>query len=136
MNMYYTGLGIARSLGEHGIPVLGLTAQHRIYGNFTRYAKAVFCPDSRHRPEELLSFLLKLGEGMGHRAVVFPTRDDDALFLDRYRDQLTPYFTLAVPETSVLEACLNKWATYQWAQQAEVATPKCWLIEGEPDLRR
>jgi len=27
MNMFYTGLGIARSLGEQGIPVIGLTAQ-------------------------------------------------------------------------------------------------------------
>ena len=51
MNMFYTGLGIARSLGEHGIPVVGLTAQRAFYGNYTRYAKAVFSPDSRHEPE-------------------------------------------------------------------------------------
>ena len=50
MNMFYTGLGIARSLGEHKIPVIGLTSQRGIYGNFTRYAKTVFCPDSRREP--------------------------------------------------------------------------------------
>ena len=52
MNMFYTGLGIARSLGERGIPVIGLTAEHGIYGNFTRYARKVFCPNSRTQLEE------------------------------------------------------------------------------------
>src|ERR1039458_4676874 len=81
MNMYYTGLGIARSLGEHGIPVLGLTAQRGIYGNFTRYAKTVSSPDSRSEPEALLAFLLQIGRQLKDRAIVFPTRDDDLLFL-------------------------------------------------------
>ena len=47
MNMFYTGLGIARSLGEQGIRVIGLTAHRGIYGNFTRYATLRACPDSR-----------------------------------------------------------------------------------------
>src|SRR5437867_4616910 len=85
MNMFYTGLGIARSLGEHGIPVVGLTAQHRIYGNFTRHAKVVFCADSRREPEALVAYLVKLGQELGNRAVIFPTRDDDLVFLDRFR---------------------------------------------------
>jgi hypothetical protein len=38
MNMFYTGLGIARSLGERGVPVVGLTARRGAYGNWTRYA--------------------------------------------------------------------------------------------------
>src|SRR5215831_7785516 len=87
MNMYYTGLGIARSLGEHGVPVIGLTTQRRIYGNFTRYAKRVLCPDSRSEPERLLEFLIAMGREIDQRMVIFPTRDDDVLFLDRYREQ-------------------------------------------------
>src|SRR5580693_3043349 len=85
MNMFYTGLGIARSLGELGIPVIGLTSQHRVYGNFTRYAKTMFCPDSRREPEELFAWLVKMGKQLGHRGVLFPTRDDDLLFLDHFR---------------------------------------------------
>src|SRR5436309_8951044 len=92
MNMFYTGLGIARSLGEQGIPVIGLTAHRGIYGNFTRYAKTVSCPDSRNEPEALLPHLLRIGEEIGHRAVIFPTRDDDLLFLDRFREELTRHF--------------------------------------------
>ena len=136
MNMFYTGLGIARSLGERGIPVIGLTAQKGIYGNFTRYARIVSCPDSRRQPEELAAFLIAMGKKMERRGVIFPTRDDDVVFLDRFRDELDPYYVLTVPEHGVAEACLDKWQTCQWAQSAGVASPKCWLIEGEEDLLR
>jgi D-aspartate ligase len=131
MNMFYTGLGIARSLGERGIPVIGLTSHRGIYGNYTRYAKTVFCPDSRNEPEDLLTYLVRLGKDLDHRGVIFPTRDDDVLFLDRFREHLTPHFHIAVPESSVVRACLNKWETYRWGQRAGVPTPRCWMV-GEP----
>lgn len=136
MNMFYTGLGIARSLGEHGIPVIGLSSQRGVYGNFTRYARTVRCADSRNEPEQLLAYLLEMGRQIEHRSVIFPTRDDDVLFLDRYRRELEPYFVPVVPESSVLRACLDKWETYLCAQRAGVMTPQCWLVEEEQDLRR
>jgi predicted ATP-grasp superfamily ATP-dependent carboligase len=136
MNMFYTGLGIARSLGERGIPVIGLTAQRGVYGNYTRYAKTVLCPDSRKEPEALLAFLLRLAERSGRQGVLFPTRDDDVAFLDRFRSELAPHYRLVVPPTPAIEACLDKWQTYLHANRAGVATPKCWLIEAESDLSR
>ena len=136
MNMFYTGLGIARSLGEAGISVIGLTAQLGVYGNFTRYAKIVHVPDSRNESEALLAHLMNLGEEIGHRSVIFPTRDDDLVFLDRYREVLEPLFVLAVPERAALEVCLSKWETYLWAKRLEVATPRCWLVETEQELLR
>src|ERR1019366_10701243 len=102
MNMFYTGLGIVRSLGEQGVPVIGLTARRGIYGNYTRYATVRVCPDSREEPEALLPFLLKLGVELGGRAVIFPTRDDDVLFLDRNRELLSRYFELVLPRTEVV----------------------------------
>jgi predicted ATP-grasp superfamily ATP-dependent carboligase len=136
MNLFYTGLGVARSLGEKGVRVIGLTAHRRIYGNFTRYAKTVSCPDSRSQPEELLAFLLKFGRELGSRAVLFPTRDDDLVFLDRYRSQLEPYFSLVMPDSEVLEACLNKWQTYEWAVKTGVAAPRAWTFEDAKGLER
>jgi predicted ATP-grasp superfamily ATP-dependent carboligase len=136
LNMFYSGLGIARSLGERGVPVIGLTAQRGIYGNFTRYAKVIHAPDSRKEPEALLRYLRGMGKGMKQRGVIFPTRDDDTVFLDRFREELQEFYSLVLPESGALHACLDKWETYQWAERAAVPTPKCWLVEGEEDLRR
>src|SRR5205085_4489185 len=86
MNMFHSGLGIARSLGERAVPVVGLTAKRGVYGNATRYAKVILCPDSRSEPEALLERLLKMKPEIG-QGVIFPTRDDDVVFLDRFRDE-------------------------------------------------
>src|SRR5215467_5440870 len=136
MNLFYTGLGIARSLGERGIPVVGLTAQRGIYGNYTRYAKTCFCPDSRKEPDALLAFLLRLAGQTNRPSVLFPTRDDDVVFLDRFREKLSPHYLLAVPPSAAIAVCLDKWQTYLCAKQAKVPTPECWLIETEGALDR
>jgi predicted ATP-grasp superfamily ATP-dependent carboligase len=135
INMFYTGLGIARSLGEHGIPVIGLTAHRGAYGNFTRYAEIRRAPDSRQAPEELCAFLLRLAGELPSGAVVFPTRDDDVLFLERFRTVLERHFTLVLPGSRPLEVCLNKWETHVAAQAAGTASPRTWHIESMAQLR-
>ena len=136
MNMFYTGLGIARSLGERGVPVIGLTAHRGVYGNWTRYAKTVRAPDSRKEPDALLEFMLGLGRKLDGRSVVFPTRDDDLVFLDRFRTELEPFFSIVAPQRFALNACLNKQTTGLLAQEANVPAPKCWAIAGPEELRR
>lgn len=136
MNMFYTGLGIARSLGARGVPVIGLTSRRGIYGNFTRFATVHRCPDSREQPEALLPYLLKLGQELGQHAVIFPTRDDDIVFLDRHRDALKTSFHLVIPEPDVIHACLDKWQTFRRACEAGVASPRCWVIHNESELHK
>jgi D-aspartate ligase len=136
MNLFYTGLGIARSLGERGVPVIGLSAHRGNYGNFTRYAKTIRCADSQKDPETLRAELIALGQRLGRRSVLFPTRDHDLVFLDRFRHELEPYFSMVLPPHAALDRCLNKWDTYVAATQAAVPTPKTWLVEDLEELRR
>src|ERR1044072_4914065 len=117
MNMFYTGLGIARSLGLRGVRVIGLSAT-RIYGNHTRYAEIRRCPDSRDNPVELLQFLLDMAREIGGPCVIFPTRDDDARFLDRYRAELEGRFISVIPSPGALRNCLDKFESYRCAMEA------------------
>ena len=134
MNMFYTGLGIARSLGPRGIPVIGLSAQPGVYGNATRYAQVLPAPDSKTAPEALLAFLIGLGGQLGHRSVLFPTRDHDAVFLDRYRNRLEPLFHLVIPQPEAVHACLDKWETFLASQRTGIAAPQSWAVDGEASL--
>jgi predicted ATP-grasp superfamily ATP-dependent carboligase len=136
MNLYYTGLGIARSLSGRGVRVIGLTSQHRVYGNFTRHAKVVFAPDSRNEPEALLAFLIRLGGELSSRGVLYPTRDDDVIFLNRFREELEPYFSPVIAGDDALRASLNKWETLLCARRANIPAPSAWIIENQDDLDR
>jgi D-aspartate ligase len=135
MNLFYTGLGIARSLGERGVPVIGLSAHRSAYGNFSRYVRTIRCADSSAQPERLLTQVRDLGGTLPARGVLFPTRDSDLVFLDRYRQELEPYFHLVIPPADALERCLNKWETYEWARRAGVPTPQSWSIGNLDELR-
>jgi D-aspartate ligase len=134
MNMFYTGLGIARSLGAHGVPVIGLSAKTGVYGNFTRYAKVLRCPDSREEPGRLLEYLIALGRKSDRKRILFPTRDHDLVLLDRFRKELEPYYISVVPSPEALTACLDKWETFRWSLTAKINTPRCWKIETSEDL--
>jgi predicted ATP-grasp superfamily ATP-dependent carboligase len=136
MNLFYTGLGIARSLGERGVPVIGLSAHRSAYGNYSRYLRMVRSADSSKEPEVLLRQLLDLGRELGHRSVLFPTRDSDLVLLDRFRHELEPHFLLVMPGADALERCLNKWETYRYAMDAGVPVPRSWLIQSHENLRQ
>lgn len=134
MNMFYTGLGIARSLGSRGVSVIGLSSKRGVYGNYTRYAKVNQSPDSREAPEELLAYLLAMGPELGAKGILFPTRDDDLVFLNRYRRELEPYYVPVIPSEGALDTCLDKWETFRCAENAAVSTPRSWRIESPEQL--
>jgi predicted ATP-grasp superfamily ATP-dependent carboligase len=136
MNMFYTGLGVARSLGEADVPVIGLSAHRNTYGNFTRYARIRACPDSRHEPERLLDFMIRLGNSFPEPSILFPTRDDDVLFLDRFRERLSECFILVLSPPEPLRTALDKWETYRFARAAGMAVPGTWQVESPEDLDR
>jgi D-aspartate ligase len=127
LNMFYTGLGIARSLGARGIRVIGLSAHRGIYGNFTRYAEIRRAPDSRDNPQELLAYLLAhAAEFEG--SVVYPTRDDDVLFLDRNRHRLAAHYRLVLPSPDALRIALDKSETARAAETVGVPYPRCFSV--------
>jgi D-aspartate ligase len=136
MNLFYTGLGIARNLGEMGIPVIGLGSQRSTYGNFSRFCKFLLCPDSRDQQEELLAFLLQLRKGQERCPVIFPTRDHDVIFLARYETELRDHFVIPMPGAEVIDSILNKWKMLEIASRCGVPIPRSYLLQSEADCQK
>ncbi len=136
MNMFYTGLGIARNLGEMGIPVIGLGAHCLASGNFSRFCKFVPCPDSRDRPDELVDFLVRLGRDQKQKPVIFPTRDHDVIFLAQRGGELRDHFIIPMPGWEVIDNIINKWKMLEIASLCRIPVPRSYLIESPSDLER
>ena len=45
LNMYSTGLGIARNLARHGIPVIGVSSRPDAFSHYSRCCRGVMAPD-------------------------------------------------------------------------------------------
>jgi D-aspartate ligase len=135
LNMFYSGLGIARDMVGKGIRVVGLSADRQIYGNFTRSCEVRWAPNSQEEPGQLAAMLLKSSSELAG-AVIFPTRDADVLFLDRFREILSRHYRLAIPTSDCLLRVMNKHALAVAAQGAGIPIPRTALLSSPADLQR
>jgi len=134
MNMFYSGLAIARDLAGTGLRVVGLSADRSVYGNFTRHCEVRFAPDSQSEPEQLAEFLRKIAPELSG-AVIFPTRDADVVFLDRYRDVLKEY-RLSIPSHDTLKNVLDKNILARIAHKIGVPAPQTMVANNVQELEQ
>jgi D-aspartate ligase len=135
LNVYATGLGLARNLAGHGVPVYGLSVQANAPGNFSNRCRALQCPDSQDEPEALLAFLLEMAVRLGGRAMLLPTRDQDIRFLDRHRSALDPYYDILQPAGDRLDVIMNKHRLAEEARAAGIPTPLTVRVRSREDAR-
>lgn len=135
LNMFYSGLGIARDLAGKNVRTVGLSASRGIYGNFTRFCEVRSAPNSQEEPEELARTLLHISSELGG-AVIFPTRDADVLMLDRFRDELARHYRLAIPPHDCILRVMNKHSLAATALRAGIPTPRTIVISSSTELHR
>ena len=135
LNLFYSGLGIARDLAGGGMRIIGLSAHPQIYGNFSRFCEVRSCANSQEDPERLFDFLMSVAPEL-EGSIIFPTRDADVVFLDRYRIELEPHFRLAIPPREVLFRVLDKYELVRIADQADVPVPRTARVRCKADLER
>jgi predicted ATP-grasp superfamily ATP-dependent carboligase len=70
------GIGVIRSLGTRGIPVVCLDPAARAAGFRSRYAEGLQCPDPRLDAAAFVAFLLEVAAQLSQRGVIFPAGDD------------------------------------------------------------
>ena len=135
LNLFHSGLGIVRQLAGRGVRVVGLSANHRIYGNFTRFCEVREAPNSQEEPQQLFDYLLRASDEL-IGAIIFPTRDADLLFLDRFRGDLEKLYKLAIPPRSVLSRLIDKGALAEAATEAGISIPRTALVSEQAHLEK
>ena len=78
-------------------------------------------PNSQEEAPQLADYLLRVSSELGG-AIIFPTRDADTLFLNRFREVLSPFYKLAIPDGHVLFRIMDK-ALLAETVMAAVETP-------------
>src|ERR1051326_5977769 len=95
--MGYSGLGIVRALGRHGIPVFTLDPNPDEIGMCSRFCNPRRCPPIEKSEELNLDFLLRLARSLPEKPVLFPTSDNVVHGYSSREDILKPYIQLTTP---------------------------------------
>lgn len=130
------GLSIARSLGRHGIPVWVASPPYARLASCSRYAlRTVTWPEGESRAQ--VEFLLELASRHHlDQWVLFPTSDESAALLAKFRAELSRLYCVATPPWDVLRWAYDKRLTYRLAADEHVNFPSTSIPATESELER
>jgi D-aspartate ligase len=132
----YRGLGVARSLGRHGIPVWVVRSgdDHALAGMSRFSRRSLVWPDGE---EVRTAFLLELCDRHGLDGwALFPTWDETAAFIARNRAVLGRRYLPTTPPWDVLRWAYDKRLTHQLATSLGVDQPRTWLPRARSEVER
>jgi len=128
------GLGIARSLGRHGIPVCVIDDETSISRASRFVQHAVRVRDLRSE-SSLLDALALARRRFGLSGwVLYPTRDENVAALAANREMLARDFRVPTPGLSSIRHVWDKRETYRLAGQLSIPIPRTWFPRTEADV--
>src|SRR4030042_3821494 len=102
-------LGIIRSFGRHGIPVVYVDSDPGSIARHSRYInKRLTCKKTNDLESVFIKLLKDFGEQKGHGMIVIPVGDEAVLALSKHRDELETFYHLPVPEHETVQKLVNK----------------------------
>jgi predicted ATP-grasp superfamily ATP-dependent carboligase len=129
-------LGVIRSLGRRGVPVIGLYQDESEVGRSSRHLQeALQAPHPDREEPAFIDFLLGLAARF-EGAVVMPCADGSLGAVARHKADLSRHFRVACPEPDTARTVLEKSLTYQAAEKVGVAAPRTLVLESDAQAER
>lgn len=130
------GYGVMRSLARSGVPVIGTTDQDSDPIRFSRYCRRCYSYPSHADGEDLCRWLLQCRSEFRSNPVLFAHFDHNAIFLAKYREELSKHFEYHWVPLEALLRIINKDQMSICCQQAGVLIPSTHLTYADEDLQR
>lgn len=129
-------LGVIRSLGRRGVPVIGLYQDESEGGRASRYVQeAILSPHPDREEPALVELLVRLAPRFGG-GVLMPCSDGYLGAIARHKAELSKHYRVACPEAETAQAVLEKILTHEAAVRAGVPSPRTLLIESGTQVER
>lgn len=130
----YQGLGIARSLGRHRIPVCVIDDETSI-ARTSRFVQHSLRVRDLRSEQALLDALALARKRFGLAGwVLYPTREENVAGLAANRDDLQRDFRVPTPELAATRQAWDKREVYGLAERLGLPVPRTWFPRSEQDL--
>ena len=125
-------LGIVRSLGQAGIPVIVVDHDPKSPAMRSRYGRKQLC--AALEGEVFVNCLLALAEGRPGKLMLFVTEEKSVNEISVSRATLAPRFFLRLPEHERLMALMHKQGFQELAERVGAPVPRTVRLQGLDDL--
>ena len=126
-------LGVARSLGRHGIPVVVCHSFIRDIADRSRYVTPIILDEDARLA---LGALLTHAQAFAQRPVLFATSDQYVRLVSEYRNVLAQRFRFLIPEEGVIETVTDKSKFAAFAREHQWPIPATFIPTTEDEVRR
>lgn len=127
-------LGVVRSLGTAGIPVIVVDTSAKSPAMRSRYGRKLLCPSLEG--EAFVEFMTGLGKQYPAPLMLFATEEKTVETVSAQRERLAPWFRLRQPGHERLMALMHKQGFQDLAESVGAPVPRAVQIEGKADLAR
>lgn len=128
LGLFETGLGVIRSLGREGIPVIGIDYKKDI-AYYSKYCKPLICPHPLNNEKEFLAFLIDKSQTLEEKPVLFITGDEFIPTIIENTPHLQKYFLLNCANKELINSIKNKFEQYRLAKNSNIPVPETFLIK-------
>jgi len=130
----HPGLGIARSLGRRGIPIIVIDDQHSV-SQFSKYVTRVVRVKDLRDEQKTVDSVIEVGQRYGLNVwVLYPTRDETVAAFSRHRDRLAEFFRVTTAGWDTVRWAWDKKNTYDRALELGIPVPHTYSPRTEADL--
>jgi predicted ATP-grasp superfamily ATP-dependent carboligase len=120
---YVNALGIIRSLGAVGLASI-CVSEYRGIAGWSRYTHFYKSPSPIHNPKAAKSFLIRLGQMLPAKGVLFTTKDEWLALVSRYWSELSTYYLQTMSSWDIISRALDKYSMYALAKSVGIPVPK------------
>jgi predicted ATP-grasp superfamily ATP-dependent carboligase len=128
--MHHGGLGIIRSLGRFGVPVIGIHEGRFAPAAHSRYVvgRCYWMP-STEDIERTIDGLHRIAQWIGQPSVLIPTDDAGSIFLAEHGDELGASYLFPRPPTDLPRRVAGKFSLHELCEKLELPSPASSLPE-------
>lgn len=136
LSAHTTGLGVIRSLGRMGIPVVSVYYNKRDMGFVSNgVAESVLAPHPEREEDLFLEVLIEVAKRWG-RGLLIPADDATLIAVSRHKRMLEKDYIVACTDWEITETFIDKKRTYALADRMGVAIPKTVFLKSSEDAER
>jgi len=128
-------LGIVRSLGRAGVPVIACDHDPRALGLLSRYARPAATADPLSAPGDFVDDLLALGRSLPERGVLFATHDEAIAAIGPREDELGAWFHRPWSPWPAMARIMDKGHQHATAREIGFPVPATVEPRDEADVR-
>jgi len=127
-------LGVVRSLGTMGVPVIMVHYDKKDMGHVSKYIKhSIEAPHPETHESQFINVLIDCAKEYGG-GVLFPVSDETVVAVARNKDALNKHFIIACPEWDIVSQYIDKKYTYELADANGVPAPKTIVPQSVEDV--